>query len=120
MLPNDNTPDGLLRALSDRLGLDYEPQDWGLINADGNRLDEFVACFVDWGLEDTQRFELAELILASANDRLLLGLSLDLQLLIGLAEREKAAFDHHIEYWLGLFADKEFPLSDVLRTFMPR
>lgn len=34
-----------LRSLSEILRLNYEEQDWGIINADGKRLEEFVAIY---------------------------------------------------------------------------
>jgi hypothetical protein len=112
----DKTPDTLLRELSDRLGLNYEPQDWGIVNADGARLNEFIDFFVQSRLEPTQMFELADLILASANDCMIRGLELNLPILLGLAERHQSTFDPHIEYWSGLSSDEEFPLSRALRT----
>ena len=36
-----------LRALEAALGLDWNDQDWGIVNADGNRVGEFVAFFED-------------------------------------------------------------------------
>ena len=120
MSPTDKTPDMLLRELSDELDLAYEPQDWGIVNADGDRLDEFIGFFAQSQLEPTQMFELADLILASANECMVRGLKVYLPLLLKLAEQHKPAFAHHIEYWLGLSNDKEFPLSSALRTALSR
>jgi hypothetical protein len=65
--------DELLRELSVRLGLGYESQDWGIVNADPYRLREFISFYESEPLVPSQRFELGELILASANERLLVG-----------------------------------------------
>lgn len=61
-----------LKRLCESLHLQYEPQDWGIINADPQRLSEFIRYYeVTPSLATSQRFELAELILASANEYLL-------------------------------------------------
>ncbi|NVB37665.1 hypothetical protein G6O69_07460 [Pseudenhygromyxa sp. WMMC2535] len=115
MAPTQKTADELLREMSDNLGLGHEPQDWGIINADGDRLDEFVTFFQREELLPTQRFELADLILASANERLLEGLDVEIELLKTLAREYDRAFTPHIEYWSGLEDEDEFPLSRLLR-----
>lgn len=115
MAPKQKTADELLREMSDKLGLAYEPQDWGITNADGNRLEEFLVFFRQEGLQPTQRFELADLILASANERLLDGLDVEIDSLMALVREHEEAFAHHVEYWTGLADEKEFPLSRVLR-----
>lgn len=115
MASTEKTAEELLREMSDNLGLTYEPQDWGLTNADGSRLNEFVAFFRQEELLPTQRFELADLILASANERLLGGLEVEIKLLRMLVREYGQAFDHHIEYWSGLDDEDEFPLSRLFR-----
>ncbi len=115
MASTQKTADELLREMSDKLGLTYEPQDWGLINADGNRLDEFVIFLRREELRPTQQFELADLILASANERLLEGLNVEITSLKMLAHKHDRAFSHHVEYWSGLDNEEEFPLAGLLR-----
>ena len=107
--------DDLLREMSNKLGLPYEPQDWGVSNADGNRLDEFVAFFQQGDLQPSQLFELADLILASANERLVRGLAVEVKPLEALARKYGQAFSLHLEYWSGLEDAEEFPLASLLR-----
>lgn len=105
-----------LRRMSDELGLVYESQDWGIINADRHRLQEFIQYFdAQQRLVSTQRFELGELILASANEVLVAGeeaLPGDFLEFLG---RAREHFDVHVEYWAGLDDDEEFPLGHWLR-----
>jgi hypothetical protein len=108
-------PKSLLVELSGALGLAYEPQDWGLVNADGDRLEEFVAFFRERPLAPTQRFQMAELILASANERLLAGGAVDVDGLLALAADHPAAFGAHVDYWAGTEDEAEFPLGARLR-----
>lgn len=114
MASKRSTADELLKEISDKLGLRYEPQDWGITNADGNRLEEFMTFFRQQALQPTQRFELADLILASANERLLEGLDVEIGSLKTLAGEYPQAFSDHMEYWCGLENPEEFPLSRVL------
>jgi hypothetical protein len=109
------TPASLLGELSAALGLNYEPQDWGIVNADADRLDAFVAFFRSVELEPTQRFEMADLILASANEALLEGREVSLQALLALASEASSAFEHHLAYWAGLTDESEFPLGAAIR-----
>ncbi len=111
-------PPELLQDLSALLGLSYEPQDWGIVNADGGRLEEFIAYFEQHNLAPTQRFDLAELVLASANERLLAGGSFDVPRLVQLCHDESIAFDLHLEYWRGLGDDQDFPLGGELRRML--
>lgn len=104
-----------LRQLCKSLGLSYERQDWGIINADGQRLSEFIAYYEANPLSATQRFELSELILASANERLLSDESLPEELLPFLI-RNRRALETSLEYWQKLRGDSEFPVSKWLRT----
>ena len=115
-MPSQNeTPEHMLRELSALLGLNDEPQDWGIVNADGDRLEEFVDCFESTKLSPTQRFHLAELVLASANERLLAGNRLDTARLRRLCGEEPVAFKVHLDYWRGLADHPDFPLGRELR-----
>jgi hypothetical protein len=105
-----------LRRLCEALGLRYEPQDWGIVNADGNRLVEFVRFYESHPeLSAAQKFELGELILASANDVLCTKGTLDQRLLEFLAT-SRGSFEAHMEYWRGLEDVKEFPIAEWLRA----
>ena len=111
-----SSPEQLLRALSSRLRLDYQAQDWGIVNADGGRLNEFVEHLVTQRLAPAQEFELAGLIMASANERLLAGLPVDLPSLVELVERYPEAFTVHVDYWKNLPPSDDFPLTRALRA----
>lgn len=99
-----------LRALCEALGLPYEPQDWGIVNADPARLEEFMSYLLGSTLTATQKYEMAELILSSANERLVGGGSLDFEDLIRVIRREPAAFATPLAYWRGIADGTEFPL----------
>ncbi len=104
-----------LRQLCDTLGLAYEAQDWGIVNADASRLEEFILYYERHPeLDSTQRFELAELILASANELLLEGqASIPMKLRSFLAQHGRD-FVPHLEYWRELDDQEEFPLTNWL------
>ncbi len=41
------SPEEFVYAIGEHLGLQYEAQDWGFVNANGSRFDDFVRFFVD-------------------------------------------------------------------------
>jgi hypothetical protein len=101
-----------LILLSRELGLSFEPQDWGIVNADGSRLHEFISFFGrSPGLHPNLRFELAELILASANELLLKDADADLSELAHFLIENFADFSHHIKYWCSLDEPAEYPIG---------
>jgi hypothetical protein len=104
-----------LKQLSQSLGLTYERQDWGIINADARRLPEFVAYYEATSLSATQRFELGELILASANEQLLSKEPLP-QALLPFLVRNRLEIETQLEYWRNLRDEVEFPLGKWLRS----
>ena len=95
-----------------RLGLPEPIQDWGIEHADAARLDEFLDLMECEGLCREDRFDLAELILASANERLGRKDSLDWGSLESRFERYPSAYALHLEYWAGLSA--EYPIAEHL------
>jgi hypothetical protein len=107
-----------LKALSDHLRLQYFPQDWGIINADARRLGEFIQFSADHPDMDVPlQLELAELILASANELLLSAPESDLTELRRYVERASARSSLSVEYWERLDDDVEFPLGGALREW---
>jgi hypothetical protein len=111
-----NEDDGRVpRRLSHELGLADEQQDWGIINADGDRLDEFVRVYRRDDLDDSERFQVVELVLASANEALEADAEANLDAIRPLlpAMRRDAAVI--VEYWERLAGD-EFPLASWLRA----
>lgn len=108
----------LLRELSMRLGLAFESQDWGIVNADPCRLREFIGFYESEPLSVTQRFELGGLIVASANERLLAGASEsdeEIQVFVGFVRQHKDELSVHLTYWSDLQIDEEFPVATVLK-----
>lgn len=65
------TPRARLTRLSAALGFAAASQVWGIVNANGTRLAEFVSYFEHEPLNETEAFEVAGLIVASANEVLL-------------------------------------------------
>src|SRR4051812_25496382 len=108
-----------LKELCESLGLQFERQDWGIINADGQRLSEFVRYYeANPGLSATQKFELGELILASANERLVSGkepMPAERQIFL---RRNRNKLESQLGYWLNLREAEEFPVADWLRRYL--
>jgi len=105
----------LRSEVSRALGLLDEPQDWGIVNANPERLEEFVAFLEAQDLAPTQVFDMLELILASANERLVDDASADLPGLRAVLDHYPDAAKVHYDYWAGLDDSTEFPLSVWLR-----
>jgi hypothetical protein len=105
-----------LKQLCQALRLQYERQDWGIINADPDRLAEFMAYYeANPGLSATQKYELTELILASANAQLSSESGSLPGSLLAFLLRHKHAFETQMDYWRMLTDDAEFPLAKWLR-----
>jgi len=105
-----------IQELTDRLGLTYFCQDWGIGNADAGRVGEFIHLCRAGNLSEAQQYAMGELVLASMNEALVGGapdadlidqfrafLTLDLH---GIAPQ--------IRYWALLTDAGEFPLSGLL------
>ena len=108
-----------LRELNQDLNLQYEEQDWGIVNSNGARLEEFIRYFENHpGLVSTAQFELGDLILASANEVLTEDASAALPLLKPFLESQAETFVVHMDYWMGLEGRDEFPLGHWLRENM--
>ncbi len=61
-----------LKKLSDELDLSFESQDWGIVNSSADRVGEFMNYFSNKkSLNESMRYQLFELIIASFNDALL-------------------------------------------------
>ena len=107
-----------LQQLCDELRLQWEPQDWGIVNADGSRLSEFLDFYQSRSnLSSNQMFELGELILASANEVLVAEGKLD-ERLPDFLLKNRNSFQAHILYWQGLENSSEFPVAEWLRIFV--
>jgi hypothetical protein len=104
-----------IALLSARLGLANEQQDWGIINADASRLDEFIRVYTTDPLTSYQRYAMAELVLASANELLCADPQADLALVATLLPTISSDARPEIEYWRSLVDDDEVPLGAWLR-----
>ena len=111
----DLTPSERMTRLSARLGLADDSQDWGIINADPERLEEFAALFESEELSSTERYEVSDLVLASANERLLIDPSDDLAIVERLLGALEEVAELHVSYWRRLEDPEEFPLGHWLR-----
>jgi len=96
--------------------------DWGIINADPNRISEFIEFLKqNLDLDKCIKFEFVELIIASMNEAILQQLdSKDIVTLffdyINLIKKD----DHYtvsIDYWKSLESN-EFPVSKLLHTIL--
>lgn len=118
-LPSDITmnADQQILSLSEELGLKYERQDWGIVNADAARVVEFIRFCEKTKLTAVQQYALGELVLASMNETLLENRADEETL------REFRRFltsniyglSAHIHYWASLADSDEFPLAALLK-----
>ena len=109
-----------IKQLSDRLGLAYERQDWGIINADPARVVEFIRFYDQGHHSDPERYALEELIFASMNEAMVEGVA-DAnahQLFDAFLRNHTKRMIPHIRYWGGLQDAQEFPVAATLRTFV--
>jgi hypothetical protein len=102
--------------LSEALGLADEPQDWGIVNADATRLEEFATFLAERMLTSTQVFMLMELLLASANDRLLEDPHTDLTSITTALHDHPAAGALNYDYWSNLNDPTLYPIAPWLRA----
>jgi hypothetical protein len=118
MSPENEKANYDLHVLSRALGLHFERQDWGIINADAGRTKEFIYFYeAHPDLSPTQKFELGELIIASANEILCSHGLIDEQLLHFLTKNGHS-FKSHVEYWKNLKDISQFPIGEWLRKYI--
>lgn len=110
-------PFELLKELSAKLNVEYETQDWGIINADPDRAEEFLEFYENNSyLDDKQKFQLCELIIASFNEVMIDGKvsETDLKRLRKFILKVKNSYPEVIEYWTSLDDYEEFPIAKLL------
>jgi len=107
-----------LKILSESLKLCFEEQDWGIINADGKRLEEFIGVYASPMLSKEMRYQMFELILASANDALVDDLDDGSTILViqEFIRRHGKDYPEQVSYWADLKESDDFPLADVLKN----
>ena len=91
-------------------------QDWGICNADEERVDEFVDIFLKHEAEDPWEWEeLADLVFESANDAIKANKLAGKQeeKIVVLVCENKDKFPEAMKYWLSL--DKEnYPIINLI------
>lgn len=103
------------KKLSTLLNLEEVGQDWGIINSDSKRLEEFIDFYKSNITDDKWENEaLAELIFESANDSILeKTFTVELKEKLKRFVREnKDDFPFNFEYWSKL--DKDFPVTKYI------
>ena len=105
-----------IAELSQALNLANEPQDWGIINADSARTDEFMRYCLNNELTLAQQYMMAELVMASVNDAMRED-SLSLEThdkFIEFLSSNLHGLPNQIEYWKNLTDLSEFPIAELL------
>jgi hypothetical protein len=114
---DESTPKELLLDLCRTLGLLYESQDWGIANADPDRVVEFIVFYEGATyLSPTQQHEMGELIIASMNDDLEEGF-VDPTVrdkFVDFVAARRSEFQVVVNYWASLAA-KDFPVAALLK-----
>lgn len=106
-----------IRALSDRLNLSNEAQDWGIINSDSSRIEEFLRPCDEAELTPVQQYAMSELVFASLNDALVERAAApqvvsDFERFLG---KDFCGRSSQIRYWSSLDNSDEFPIAELLR-----
>jgi hypothetical protein len=111
-----------LQILSDALSLNYESQDWGIINADPTRIEEFISYYTcNKELNSFEKFGLGELIIASVNDAMCEGLMTDIikKKFESFILENGVDFDLHLKYWYRLsYRSDEFPVAMIVKKII--
>jgi len=110
-----------LQELSTSLGVSFETQDWGIINADANRVVEFIDYFNSHSdLSPPMQYQMFELIVGSYNEALIEGDAQDIlriQFFSFLQQNgSHQGLNSILSYWRDLDDDEEFPVSKELRA----
>jgi hypothetical protein len=110
----------LLEEMCNDLGIQYhrfEAQDWGIINADAKRVEEFINYFVENTLHKTQQFQLFELIMASYNEAMLERIdtdALEKVFLEFVSAYNNETLDIIGEHWKSIYDEESFPVGKLL------
>ena len=116
MPPTDST-----MQLSIALNLPYYEQDWGIINANPDRLDEFMSYYDGNRLLPAQRYDMGELVLASANEAALRHTLAESEVsrLMHFISEHASDFREILDYWISLDNVDEFPIAKLLQERLP-
>jgi hypothetical protein len=110
--------DDPMRRLSKSLGFDYyeHEQDWGIVNANAARLDEFIGFALTRPFDVVEGHYLVDLVLASANERLLVEPHADIDAIETILDLFPDAAALFQPYWASLVDAEQFPLGAWLRA----
>ena len=106
-----------ISCLSRELNLTDVPQDWGIINADAARVNDFIWHGLNKPLSIAQAYVMGELVMASVNEAMSEskfddGTQKAFHLFL---QSNLVGLQHHISYWSKLEND-EYPLASYLRN----
>jgi hypothetical protein len=110
-------PNDTMRRLSDRLGVINDSQDCGIINGSAERYEEFLRFYEFGELNTIERCAMAELVLASANERLVHDPTAPLDELPALLDRVARDASWVLDYWVGVNPSSH-PLAGWLRRHL--
>jgi hypothetical protein len=109
--------DRQILELSTALGLEYQRQDWGIINANPDRVMEFLQFCEASTLTPAQEYAMVELILASMN-ALLTKEKLKPETVSAFSQflgKQHNGLSTQLDYWSALNNDSgEFPIIELL------
>ncbi len=118
-LPEGVSSEALTRQLALALALQEVPlgeeRNWGMLNADADRVEEFVRFVGDRALEPSQMRLMLDLVLASANERLISAPEADLTRVARLLEEHPEEADRPVYDWRR-FHPEMVPLAGWLRA----
>jgi len=106
-----------IQTLAQTLGLADAPQDWGVINSDPGRVEEFIQFCETAALTPAQQFAMTELVFASTNDALADGDATAgvVDSFEGFLASGLQGLPWHVRYWSSLDDEDEFPIGTLLR-----
>ncbi|HEY9886513.1 MAG TPA: hypothetical protein V6C96_04555 [Vampirovibrionales bacterium] len=104
---------------SSELNVDFFPQDWGLINGDAYRVQEFIDYYNKSNIEEGMKHDFFDLILSSFNEFLSQQINdqeVEKQFVKFVEDnKNEEAFLFSFNYWKRLTDKEEFPISSFLK-----
>lgn len=110
----------MLKTISRELNLNYEPQDWGIINSDPNRVKEFILYYDNLTTINYSKYELFELIIASFNELVLENKNekeINDFFVDFIKKNLKHPFIDILNYWSKIYNEQEFPVAKYFPSY---
>lgn len=108
-----------IQTLTDVLRLSDSPQDWGIVNSDPSRAEEFIRFCETAELTPSQQWGMGELVFASMNDALEAGIITPqlVEAFEGFLASGLHGLPWHLRYWSSLRSspEDEFPIVALLQ-----